>query len=266
MGHRMHRFGRIAREADGRENAGGGGWHERAGGAVLAGRGRCPALCTVGAVPAVLRHDNLSPATHELRRSAGRQLTVRCRQVLDHYGLRAALVADPAGEAARERRGRAVALPDEDGPSSSRCCCGATRDFDDEAAYLRFARAVGGRPALGCRTGDGMLHARAARRPGPSGAAGVRLAADLVPGPAAVSGSMLLRRSSVLTPFVVHVRPVGVTQPDYGAQARRHAGADCRARAPASCRSPPGGQDPGADAGGRLRWRSGWRRARACAT
>ena len=46
------------------------------------------ALWTLGAVPAVLRHDNLSAATHELRRSGGRQLTVRFRQVLDHYGLR----------------------------------------------------------------------------------------------------------------------------------------------------------------------------------
>ena len=34
------------------------------------------ALWTLGAVPAVLRHDNLSAATHELKRSGGRQLTV----------------------------------------------------------------------------------------------------------------------------------------------------------------------------------------------
>ena len=37
-------------------------------------------------------------------------------------------------------------------------------------------------------------------------------------GAAAVSGSMLVRRSSVLPPFVVHVKPVGVPQPDYGAR------------------------------------------------
>ena len=37
-------------------------------------------------------------------------------------------------------------------------------------------------------------------------------------GAAPVSGSMLLRRSSVLPPFVVHVKPVGVPQPDYGAR------------------------------------------------
>ena len=38
------------------------------------------------------------------------------------------------------------------------------------------------------------------------------------PGAAAVSGSMLLRRSAVSPPFVVHVKPVGVRQPDYGAR------------------------------------------------
>ena len=50
------------------------------------------ALWTLGAVPAVLRHDNLSAATHELRRSGGRQLTARFRQVLDHYGLRSSRI------------------------------------------------------------------------------------------------------------------------------------------------------------------------------
>ena len=37
-------------------------------------------------------------------------------------------------------------------------------------------------------------------------------------GAAPVSGSMILRRSSVLPPFVVHVKPVGIPQPDYGAR------------------------------------------------
>ena len=64
------------------------------------------ALWTLGAVPAVLRHDNLSAATHELKRSGGRQLTVRFQAGAGP--LRAARVADPAGEGARERRGRAA--------------------------------------------------------------------------------------------------------------------------------------------------------------
>ena len=45
-----------------------------------------------------------------------------------------------------------------------------------------------------------------------------RLLSDALPGSgaAAVSGSMLLHRSPVSPPFVVHVKPVGVPRPDYG--------------------------------------------------
>ena len=63
------------------------------------------ALWTLGAVPAVLRHDNLSAATHELRRSGSRQLTVRFRQVLDHYGLRSSRIQPGKPH---ELRGRSV--------------------------------------------------------------------------------------------------------------------------------------------------------------
>ena len=47
-----------------------------------------------------------------------------------------------------------------------------------------------------------------------------RLVASALPasGAVAVSGSMLLRRSSGLPPLVVHVKPVAVPQPDYGAR------------------------------------------------
>ena len=63
---------------------------------------------------------------------------------------------------------------------------------------------------------DGMLRAR-------SGADQVRLerlvgGALPTSGAAPVSESMLLRRSPVLPPFVVHVKPVSVRQPDYGAR------------------------------------------------
>jgi len=46
------------------------------------------ALWALGGVPEVLRHDNLSAATHELKKSGGRALTRRFGAVLDHYGLR----------------------------------------------------------------------------------------------------------------------------------------------------------------------------------
>ena len=42
------------------------------------------ALWAIGGVPAVLRSDNLSAATHELKASSGRDLTPRFRAVLEH--------------------------------------------------------------------------------------------------------------------------------------------------------------------------------------
>ena len=50
------------------------------------------ALWALGGVTAVVRSDNLSAATHDLRRSRGRALTRRYRQLLEHYGLRASLI------------------------------------------------------------------------------------------------------------------------------------------------------------------------------
>ena len=76
------------------------------------------------------------------------------------------------------------------------------------------------------RRGDGLVD-----RDGMLGARGradrvrlERLVGDALPasGAVAVSGSMVLRRSAVVPPFVVHVKPLGVPRPDYGA---RHAAA-----------------------------------------
>lgn len=50
-------------------------------------RGIQDALWALGGVPEVLRSDNLSAATHELKHSAGRVLNTRFRGVLDHYGM-----------------------------------------------------------------------------------------------------------------------------------------------------------------------------------
>jgi hypothetical protein len=46
------------------------------------------ALWTLGGVPEIVRSDNLSAATHELKRSGGRALNERFASVLAHYGLR----------------------------------------------------------------------------------------------------------------------------------------------------------------------------------
>jgi hypothetical protein len=51
------------------------------------------ALWALGGVPEVLRSDNLSAATHELKLTSGRALTVRFRAVLDHYRMRSSRIS-----------------------------------------------------------------------------------------------------------------------------------------------------------------------------
>jgi hypothetical protein len=51
------------------------------------------ALFPLGGVPEVARSDNLSAATHELKRSGGRALTERFAAVLAHYGLRSTRIS-----------------------------------------------------------------------------------------------------------------------------------------------------------------------------
>jgi hypothetical protein len=50
------------------------------------------ALWALGGVPAVLRSDNFSAATHELKTTSGRDLTPRFRAVLEHYGMRSSRI------------------------------------------------------------------------------------------------------------------------------------------------------------------------------
>ena len=46
------------------------------------------ALWALGGIPEVVRSDNTSAATHEMKRSRGRALNDNCAALLDHYGLR----------------------------------------------------------------------------------------------------------------------------------------------------------------------------------
>ncbi len=50
------------------------------------------ALWALGGVPELLRSDNLSAATHELKASNGRDLTLRFRAVVEHYGMRSSRI------------------------------------------------------------------------------------------------------------------------------------------------------------------------------
>src|SRR5829696_5675821 len=51
------------------------------------------ALWALGGVPDILRSDNLSAATHELKAGSGRDLTARFRAVLEHYGMRSSRIS-----------------------------------------------------------------------------------------------------------------------------------------------------------------------------
>lgn len=97
------------------------------------------ALWDLRGVPAVVRHDNLSAATHELKRSGGRTLTKRFADVLAHYGLRSTRirpgeshengVAEKGNDLVKSALEQALKLR-------------GSREFDSVEAYLAFAREV----------------------------------------------------------------------------------------------------------------------------
>jgi len=88
----------------------------------------------------VVRSDNLSAATHELRDgSGGRTLTARFRELLAHYGMRSSRIAPGEShengvvEQRHRRTKRAIA---------EALVLRGGRDFDSAEAYLTFARDV----------------------------------------------------------------------------------------------------------------------------
>ena len=93
---------------------------------------------------------------------------------------------------------------------------------------------------------DGVPRAPRPGRSGPSRAAGGRCAAGLRPG----RGQWVDAAPPLARVAAVRGARQARGRPPTGLRgaARRRAGADCRARTPASCQSRGGGQDPGADA------------------
>lgn len=97
------------------------------------------ALWALGGVPSVVRHDNLSAATHELKRSGGRSLNRRFKEVLDHYGLASTRinpgesnengVAEKSNDLVKTALDQALRLR-------------GSREFASEAEYLSFVREV----------------------------------------------------------------------------------------------------------------------------
>jgi hypothetical protein len=93
------------------------------------------ALWELGGVPEIARSDNLSAATHELKRSGGRALTERFAGVLDHYGLRSTRIhpgrshENGVVEQAHHRLKSALAQA---------LVIRGSRDFETVAAYEAF--------------------------------------------------------------------------------------------------------------------------------
>jgi len=97
------------------------------------------ALWALGGVPEIVRSDNLSAATHELRQSGGRVLTERFAAVLAHYGLRSTRIHPGAShengvvEQAHERLKSLLAQA---------LVVRGSRDFPTRAAYQAFVDGV----------------------------------------------------------------------------------------------------------------------------
>lgn len=98
------------------------------------------ALWELGGVPEVLRHDNLSAATHELRLSGGRSLNKRFADVLHHYHQMGSTRINPG-----ESHENGVAEKGNDLTKSKLAqalLVRGSRDFDSVAQYETFARTV----------------------------------------------------------------------------------------------------------------------------
>jgi DNA-binding XRE family transcriptional regulator len=97
------------------------------------------ALWDLGGVTEVVRSDNLSAATHELKLTGGRELTKRFQAVLDHYGLRSTRIRPGEShengvvEQRHFRTKQAIA---------EALVVRGSREFDSADAYAAFVRDV----------------------------------------------------------------------------------------------------------------------------
>ncbi len=93
------------------------------------------ALWSFGGVPSEHRTDNLSAATHELAESRGRDFTVRYRELMEHYGLRASRNfpgnAHENGDVESSNGGLKNAI-------DQRLRLRGSRDFTSREAYVGF--------------------------------------------------------------------------------------------------------------------------------
>lgn len=97
------------------------------------------ALWQLGGVPQLVRHDSLSAATHELKRSKGRSLTKRFQDVLDHYRLESSRIN------VRKAHENGVAEKAHDLLKSAlaqQLLLRGSSDFDSVALYMSFVQSV----------------------------------------------------------------------------------------------------------------------------
>jgi hypothetical protein len=121
------------------------------------------ALWDLGGVPHVLRSDNLSAASHDLRQTRGRTLTQRYKALLDHYDMTSTRIRpgesheNGAVEQRHYRTKRALA---------EALVLRGSRDFVDIDAYRAFVLEVIARHNR--RIGSRLVEDRAALQPLPS--------------------------------------------------------------------------------------------------
>ena len=122
------------------------------------------ALWELGGVPEVARSDNLSAATHELKRSGGRALTTRFAAVLEHYGLRSTRITpgrpheNGVAEQAHYRTKSAL---------KQALVLRGSRDFPSMEAYEQFVQEEGVEP-LNVRVAERLDEERPYLRPLPA--------------------------------------------------------------------------------------------------
>lgn len=96
-------------------------------------------LFALGGVPEVVRHDNLSAATHELKRMRGRQLNKRFKDVLDHFGLESTRInPGQSNENGGVEKGHHIVKS----TLNQALIIRGHRDFSCRDNYLRWARDI----------------------------------------------------------------------------------------------------------------------------
>ena len=120
------------------------------------------ALWELGCVPSVIRTDNLSAATHELRDSRGRAMNASYEAVLAHYGVEATRTnprsSHENGVVEQRHRRLKNAL-------DQALILRGSRDFESEEEYRQFVRAVVDRRNR--EAGDGAAAVRVAQNLNP---------------------------------------------------------------------------------------------------